>query len=69
MDLPENIHEMVDFSDLETRVGHDSALEILRALERFEGIRDTDTHALSAQERLENVFRQMQENMKYQTRH
>lgn len=59
----------IDFADLRTRFGHDSALVILRTLEQFEGIVESRVSKLPVEERMKNVFRLMKENMRYQTRH
>ena len=60
---------LVEFSDLETRFGKDNAFAILRTLEQFEGVREDRVAKLSWEERLQNVFAVMKENMRYQTRH
>ncbi len=57
------------FSDLESRFGRESAFAILRTLEQFEGVLEARVTKLSFEERLENVFRMMKENIRYQTRH
>ncbi|MDD5585730.1 MAG: hypothetical protein PHY92_02095 [Alphaproteobacteria bacterium] len=59
----------LDFDELEDRFGSDNALAILRALERFEGVREEWVVSLSREERLENVFRLMAESVRYQTKH
>ncbi|MDX2027035.1 MAG: hypothetical protein SFW62_00170 [Alphaproteobacteria bacterium] len=59
----------VDFADLETRFGRDNAFAILRTLEQFEGILEARVARLSCEERLQNVFALMKDNMRYQTRH
>ena len=60
---------VLDFSDLESRFGRDSAFSILRTLEQFEGIHEARVAKLSCDERLQNVFALMKENIQYQTRH
>lgn len=57
------------FSELETRFGRDNAFSILRTLEQFEGVVEARVSNLSFEERLENVFQMMKENIRYQTRH
>ena len=59
----------LNFGDLESRFGRDSAFAILRALEQFEGISEARVSRLSYEERLRNVFRLMKDSMRYQTRH
>jgi hypothetical protein len=59
----------LEFVDLETRYGHESACAILRVLEQFEGVTDTGTEKLSYDERLQNVLNMMRDNMVFQTRH
>ncbi len=59
----------IEFNDLESRFGRESACAILRTLEQFEGISETRVNRLSYNERLKNVFRLMKENIRYQTRH
>ncbi|HEU0118826.1 MAG TPA: hypothetical protein VFR09_09360 [Alphaproteobacteria bacterium] len=59
----------LDFTDLETRFGRDNAFTILRTLEQFEGVVESRVSNLSFEDRLQNVFRLMKENMRYQTRH
>ena len=61
--------ETIEFTDLENRFGRESAYAILRTLERFEGVREDWVANLSREERLNNVFRLMAENVRYQTRH
>ncbi len=61
--------EPIDFSELESRYGHESAFAILRVLEQFEGVIESHVTQLSFEERMENVFRLMRDNMRYQTRH
>ncbi|MDP9126833.1 MAG: hypothetical protein M3N08_01045 [Pseudomonadota bacterium] len=63
-----NLH-LIDFADLETRFGKDNAFAILRTLEQFEGVLEARVAKLSWEERLQNVFALMKENMRYQTRH
>jgi hypothetical protein len=60
---------LINFGELETRFGRDSAFAILRTLEQFEGIHEDRVAKLSFEDRLRNVFRLMKENMRYQTRH
>jgi hypothetical protein len=60
---------LLDFADLEVRFGKDNAFAILRTLEQFEGVREARVANLSWQERLQNVFAVMKENMRLQTRH
>ncbi len=60
---------LLDFKTLETRFGRENARSILRTLEQFEGIRAECVTRLSYEQRLQNVFRAMSENMRYQTRH
>ena len=60
---------LIDFADLETRFGKDNAFTILRTLEQFEGIHEARVAKLSWDERLQNVFALMKENMSFQTRH
>jgi hypothetical protein len=62
-------NEAMPFDDLVTRYGSSDATIILKALERFEGIREDYVKGLSNEERLRNVFRVMSENLQYQTRH
>ncbi len=59
----------IDFDDLEARFGKENAFAILRTLEQFEGILEARVSKLSFEERLQNVFRMMKENMRFQTRH
>lgn len=59
----------IEFFDLESRYGLDNACAILRVLEQFEGIAESGVKKLSYEERLQNVFRLMKDNMRYQTRH
>ena len=63
-----NLH-LIDFADLESRFGKDNAFAILRALEQFEGVLEARVAKLSWEERLQNVFAMMKENIRYQTRH
>jgi hypothetical protein len=67
--IPDLSSRSIHFADLEDRFGKDNASVILRALEQFEGILEESVVKLSFEERLENVFRIMAENMLYQTRH
>jgi hypothetical protein len=59
----------VDFGDLETRYGRESACAILKVLEQFEGVHEAQVAKMSYDERLDQVFYLMQDNLKYQTRH
>lgn len=59
----------LEFCELETRFGRESAFAILRTLEQFEGIVEARVAKLPAEERMKNVFRLMRENMRHQTRH
>ncbi len=59
----------LEFNDLESRFGRESAFAILRTLEQFEGVAEVRVSKLSYEERLKNVFQLMKENMRYQTRH
>jgi hypothetical protein len=59
----------LEFFELESRFGRDSAVAILRTLEQFEGISEIRVAKLPFEERMKNVFRLMKENMRYQTRH
>jgi hypothetical protein len=61
--------QTLEFDDLEDRFGRENAYAILRALERFEGVREEWVSNMSREERLENVFRLMAESVRYQTRH
>lgn len=63
-----NLH-LIDFADLETRFGKDNAFAILRTLEQFEGVLEARVAKLSWEERLQNVFTVMQENIRYPTPH
>jgi len=60
---------LLDFSELENRFGKDNAFSILRTLEQFEGVPEIRVATLSYDERLQNVFALMKENIRYQTRH
>ncbi len=66
---PSHVFGLLRFAELEERFGTDSAYSILTTLEQFEGIRREWIANLSAEERLENVFSLMSDNMVYQTRH
>ena len=59
----------IEFLDLESRYGYDNAYAILRVLEQFEGVAESCVRDLSCNERLQNVFRMMTDNMRYETRH
>ncbi len=59
----------LDFIELESRFGRESAFAILRTLEQFEGVLEARVSKLPVEERMKNVFRLMKENMRYQTRH
>jgi hypothetical protein len=61
--------DSLEFFDLESRYGRESAFAMLRVLEQFEGVLEARVANLSFEERLQNVFRLMKENMRYQTRH
>jgi hypothetical protein len=68
--LPGNFFpQSLDFSELKDRFGQDHAVNILRTLEQFEGIPEPRVTNLSFEQRLENVFLMMKENMRFQTRH
>ena len=62
-------HEPLEFMDLESRFGHESAFAILRMLEQFEGVMEAQVSTQSFEDRLQNVFRLMKENIRFQTRH
>jgi hypothetical protein len=57
------------FSDLESRIGIESAYQILLMLEYMEGVPEEKVSGLSHEARLENVFCLMMENARYQTKH
>ena len=59
----------VEFMDLESRFGKDNAFTILRTLEQFEGVMETQVARLPFDERLRNVLRLMKENTRFQTCH
>ena len=59
----------LELFDLESRLGRDSALAVLRVLEQFEGVLEAKVVNLSYEERMQNVLRLMKENMRFQTRH
>jgi hypothetical protein len=59
----------IEFHELEDRYGYENARAILRALEQFEGVAESQVENLSFEERLKNVLHLMQENIRYQTRH
>lgn len=63
------VNGALDFIELENRFGRDNAYSILRTLEQFEGVSESHVAALSFDDRLQNVFRLMKENQRYQTRH
>jgi hypothetical protein len=69
MNQEDNSVYLVEFADLETRFGRDNAFAILRTLEQFEGVHESLVAKLSWQERLQNVFAAMKENMLTQTCH
>jgi len=69
MEDSEPILDVMDFTELETRFGRESACAILRSLEQFEGVIEERVAKLSYEDRLKNVMRLMKENMRYQTRH
>ncbi len=51
--------ELLRFAELEARFGRDSAAAILRTLESYEGICAEAVSKMSPEQRLENVFRNM----------
>ena len=57
------------FTEMEERFGKESATVILKALEKFEGIASESVVKLSPEERLDNVYERIAEDMMYQTRH
>jgi hypothetical protein len=59
----------VDFQELENRYGHESACAILRTLEQFEGVKESDVAKFTWQDRLRNVFELMKDGVRFQTRH
>lgn len=61
--------KLLNFTDLETRYGQEQAYAILRVLEQFEGVQEEWVAKMSREDRLDNVFRLMSENILYQTRH
>ena len=61
--------EPLEFFELESRFGRESAFAILRVLEQFEGVLEARVANLSFEERLQNVFQLMKENIRHQTRH
>ena len=61
--------DAMPFNDLVSRYGSTDATIILKALERFEGIREDYVKGLSPDERFRNVMRVMSENLQFQTRH
>jgi UV DNA damage repair endonuclease len=61
--------DKLDFLDLETRFGLESARAILRTLEQFEGISENRVAKLSYEDRLRNVMSAMKDNIRFQTRH
>ena len=61
--------EGFDFAELENRFGQDCALNILRTLERFEGISGPHESKLSYEDRMRNVMLAMKDNIRFQTRH
>lgn len=69
MDRENPESSIIEFAELETRFGRDNAFSILRTLEQFEGIPESCVAQLSWDERLQNVFTLMKENMRTQTRH
>lgn len=61
--------ESLDFADLESRFGQESARSILRTLEQFEGIFETGETKLSYADRMRNVMLAMKDNIRFQTKH
>lgn len=59
----------VDFQELESRYGHENACAILRTLEQFEGVKESDVAKFTWQDRLRNVFELMKDGVRFQTRH
>ena len=59
----------LDFLDLEDRYGQENAYVILRTLEQFEGVRESDVAKISRRDRFKNVFTLMKEGIRFQTRH
>lgn len=59
----------IDFDELEYRYGHDNACSILRTLEQFEGVKESDVAQFSWQDRLRHVFELMKDGVHFQTRH
>lgn len=59
----------LDFAELENRYGRENACNILRTLEQFEGIRESDVARMPFEDRLRNVFDMMKEGLRYHTRH
>lgn len=66
---PELNVEAIRFTELESHFGFDSARDILRSLERSEGISEEFVSAWSYEDRLTNVFRSMLACNIPQTRH
>ena len=54
--------DSLEFLELVSRYGRESAFAILRMLEEFEGVLEARVANLSFEERLQNVFRLMKEN-------
>lgn len=59
----------LNFFELKDRFGIDNARDILRTLEKFEGIAEKSVASLSYEDRLSNVMSAMRENINSQTRH
>lgn len=66
---PDLDNKPVRFSELEAKFGIENAEAILHTMEQFEGIQGVAVSKLTKEERMENVFRAMTENMLFQTRH
>ncbi len=59
----------LDFLELEESLGEETARAVLRMLEMFEGISETQVFSLSFEDRLTNVLTSLRDNMDFQTRH
>jgi hypothetical protein len=59
----------LNFCELEDRFGPDNARDILRTLEKSEGIPETRVVNLSYEDRMNHVMSVMRDNMRLQTRH
>lgn len=59
----------LDFLELEESLGMENARAVLRTLEWFEGIRETDVSSLSFEDRLDNVLTSIRHSMHFQTKH